>query len=125
MLVRMKRHITGTRNGEEWPPRGGTLEVPDHEGADLITAGLAEEVTDASTSAKDRDRAATAKDGDRFPAPQGGDGEPSAPHGDDGLPPSSDDGPANAEPVEADEKVDTAAPLKPADRRRGGSTRKG
>lgn len=52
MLVRMNRQITGYRNGEEWPAPGGTIEVPDHEGADLVRAGLAtaanpEEVTDA------------------------------------------------------------------------------
>jgi hypothetical protein len=38
----MKQKIGGYRNGEEWPDPGETLEVPDHEGDDLITAGYAE-----------------------------------------------------------------------------------
>jgi len=41
VLVRMKINITGSRNGEPWPAPGGTLDVPDHEAADLIAAGYA------------------------------------------------------------------------------------
>ena len=41
MLVKMTTHITGTRNGEEWPTVGETIELPDGEAAHLIGAGLA------------------------------------------------------------------------------------
>lgn len=44
MRVRMKTHITGFRNGEPWPSKGGELDLPDTEAADLIVAGYAEEV---------------------------------------------------------------------------------
>lgn len=43
MHVRMITKIGGYRNGEEWPDTGGVVEVPDHEGRDLIVAGYAEE----------------------------------------------------------------------------------
>jgi len=42
--IRMKADISGSRNGQPWPRRGGTVEVPDAEGADLCAAGLAEPV---------------------------------------------------------------------------------
>lgn len=41
MLVRMLTTIGGHRNGVEWPRRGETLDVPDHEAADLIAARYA------------------------------------------------------------------------------------
>lgn len=41
MLVRMLINITGARNAEPWPAMGETLDVPDHEGADLIAQGYA------------------------------------------------------------------------------------
>ena len=46
MRVEMIQHITGTRDGLEWPLKGGTIDLPDHEAADLIGAGLAKEATD-------------------------------------------------------------------------------
>ncbi len=39
--VRMIVGISGTRNGEEWPPKGAELTVPDAEAADLVAANLA------------------------------------------------------------------------------------
>lgn len=42
--VRMLIHITGFRDGAEWPPIGGTLSVTASEAADLINAGHAEPV---------------------------------------------------------------------------------
>lgn len=48
MLVRMKTKIGGYRNGAEWPNRGGTLDVPDNEGRDLVAAGYAEEARDVT-----------------------------------------------------------------------------
>lgn len=41
MLVRMTTHITGYRDGVEWPEANGLLEVPAPEAADLINAGYA------------------------------------------------------------------------------------
>lgn len=42
MRIRMKVSISGPRfTGEDWPPRGGVLDVPDSEGADLCASGLA------------------------------------------------------------------------------------
>jgi len=46
MQVLMLVHIGGTRDGREWPEAGGVIEVPDHEGADLIRAGYAKAATD-------------------------------------------------------------------------------
>lgn len=81
MQVRMRKHITGTRNGVEWPPVGGVVEVPDHEAADLILAGHAEEAADAPTTTEDGDGEATdaadasgAKDSDGDTATEDGDG---------------------------------------------------
>lgn len=42
MLVRMLTSFTGNRNGEPWPLPGGTIDVPDHEAADLIRNRYAE-----------------------------------------------------------------------------------
>lgn len=41
MRVRMKAAISGSRNGEDWPPAGGTLDLSDEEAAQLIGQGLA------------------------------------------------------------------------------------
>lgn len=41
MKVRMKGDITGTRNGEPWPPVGGEIDLPDEEAANLCAAGMA------------------------------------------------------------------------------------
>lgn len=41
MIIRMKAGLTGTRNGQDWPPPGGTIELDDAEAADLVAAGLA------------------------------------------------------------------------------------
>lgn len=46
MKVRMKVDMSGTRNGQQWPARGETVEVGDGEGADLCAAGLAEPVAE-------------------------------------------------------------------------------
>lgn len=44
MHVQMKQHFTGYRDGEEWPPVGGIIEISDTQGADLVAAGYAVEV---------------------------------------------------------------------------------
>jgi hypothetical protein len=41
MRVEMLVSISGTRDGVEWPRRGGIVDVPDVEAADLIAASLA------------------------------------------------------------------------------------
>lgn len=41
MRVRMKVTLSGTRNGSDWPPAGGTVDLPDEEAADLVSGGLA------------------------------------------------------------------------------------
>ena len=42
MRVRLLVGITGTRNGVDWPRIGESIDLPDVEAADLVTAGLAE-----------------------------------------------------------------------------------
>lgn len=46
MKVRMRAQVSGTRDGERWPAVGGELVVPDAEGADLCSQGLAEPVAE-------------------------------------------------------------------------------
>lgn len=53
LRVRMKTHITGYRNGEPWPQRGGHIDLPDNEAADLVANGYAAIVGEASGSPTD------------------------------------------------------------------------
>ena len=51
MKVKMKTRIAGYHPGPDgnsvaWPDAGTELELPDHEGAKLVAAGLAEPVVD-------------------------------------------------------------------------------
>lgn len=41
VTVVMLAGIAGTRNGEDWPPRGGEVTLPAGEASDLIAGGLA------------------------------------------------------------------------------------
>jgi hypothetical protein len=43
MQVRMKVTLSGTRDGETWPPRGELVDLPDAEATHMVRAGLAEE----------------------------------------------------------------------------------
>lgn len=43
MRITLIAHITGTRNGVDWPALGETIDVPDSEAADLIGSRLAVE----------------------------------------------------------------------------------
>jgi hypothetical protein len=43
MRVRMKVAISGTRDGESWPARGGVVDLPDEEARHMIAGGLAVE----------------------------------------------------------------------------------
>jgi hypothetical protein len=42
MQVRMKVTLSGTRDGEGWPPRGELVDLPDDEAQHMVRAGLAE-----------------------------------------------------------------------------------
>jgi hypothetical protein len=44
LKVRMVRKLSGTRDGQDWPAVGDTIDVPDDEGATLISQGNAEGV---------------------------------------------------------------------------------
>ena len=44
MKVRMKVQITGTRNGEKWPPVGGVIDLPTEEAEGYIAQGYCEPV---------------------------------------------------------------------------------
>jgi len=41
MFIRMLFEITGTRNGQPWPKRGGLIDLPNDEAKNLIAQGLA------------------------------------------------------------------------------------
>ncbi len=41
MIVTMRRQISGTRDGVDWPAPGETIDVPDEEAASLIALGHA------------------------------------------------------------------------------------
>lgn len=43
MRVRMKVTVSGTRDGEPWPTKGGEVDLPDDEAKHLLAGGLAEE----------------------------------------------------------------------------------
>jgi hypothetical protein len=79
----MTAHITGFRNEEPWPEVGETLELPDHEAADLIIAGYAEECDATETTERDEATAAqgdedAGDDGDARPAVDGESTKPQA-----------------------------------------------
>jgi hypothetical protein len=44
MQVRLRAAISGTRNGQPWPPSGHTVDLPDAEAVALIRARMAEPV---------------------------------------------------------------------------------
>lgn len=46
MIVRLRGDISGTRDGQSWPPRGSTVELPDDEAAMLVATGMALPVPD-------------------------------------------------------------------------------
>jgi hypothetical protein len=52
MRVRMKTDVSGARDGEPWPPRGGTIELPDDEAAQLCASGMAEPVAEHKAAEK-------------------------------------------------------------------------
>lgn len=65
MRVRMRVAMSGTRDGADWPPLGGTIDLPDAEAADLCAAGLAQPVADDDT---DVETATATETAERRPA---------------------------------------------------------
>jgi hypothetical protein len=47
MRIRMKVTMSGTRNGEDWPPAGETVDLPTGEAQHLVASGIAEEIDTA------------------------------------------------------------------------------
>lgn len=74
MFVRMKINITGSRDGVPWPPPGGVLEVPDHEGDELVAQGYAEvaDGPDAEAAPAEEGSSDAPGDGDDGPAEESG-----------------------------------------------------
>lgn len=54
MQVRMLIHISGSRNGEPWPPTGGVADITEHEAETLIHHGYAERVEVATVEAPEK-----------------------------------------------------------------------
>lgn len=52
MKVRMLADISGTRNGEDWPKRGETVDLPDGEAKDLIESRMAAPAEDKDAEAE-------------------------------------------------------------------------
>lgn len=45
MRIKLLVHLTGTRNGAEWPGYGEEIDLPADEAATMVAAGMAEPVT--------------------------------------------------------------------------------
>lgn len=52
MKIRMRVTLSGLRDGQPWPARGGELVVPDAEGADLCAQGYAVPVAEVAEPEK-------------------------------------------------------------------------
>ena len=76
MNVTMRVQISGTRDGQDWPAPGASIDVPDDEAAQLLALGLATEGSD------DDHQPATDSDSDTDPTeaePEAGTDSDSAP----------------------------------------------
>lgn len=76
MNVTMRVQISGTRDGQDWPAPGASIDVPDDEAAQLLALGLATEGSD------DDRQPATDDDSDTDPTeaePEAGTDSDSAP----------------------------------------------
>jgi len=49
MKIKMRVSITGTRDGQEWPAAGETIDLPADEANALVDAGLAEAASTAAS----------------------------------------------------------------------------
>ena len=61
MNVQIIAQISGLRNGIDWPPAGGTINLPDAEASDLIAAGIARGVDIPETAVARKPETATRK----------------------------------------------------------------
>lgn len=52
MRVKLLVHLTGTRNGEEWPGYGQEVDLPEVEAQDMISSGMATPVTSHRSAEK-------------------------------------------------------------------------
>jgi len=75
MRVRMRDQISGTRNGEPWPPPGGEIDLPDAEAVKYCANRLAEPVvvSDADVEKAVKPEASEKRRG-RPPKPRDADG---------------------------------------------------
>lgn len=103
MRVQMNTQIGGYRNGEPWPLKGGTIDLPDHEAADLIANGYAAALEEDHAGP---DEATAEHTGEPETTPEQGDPAGTA----DTREPEAGTGNENA-------PEDTAAAVKPAARR--------
>lgn len=134
MRVRMTIQIGGSRNGEYWPAPGDTIDVPDHEAADLIANKYAEladvdqeVVPDAKPVKQRRSRKGAADAGtdpgtsDPGTGPEAGDPGDPAGTGDPGEPdetvepPAASDAPSPDPAAVASDAVVVDSPLAAAD----------
>lgn len=67
MKIELRVAMTGTRNGEDWPPFGTVVDFPDQEAQDLVDAGLA---VVPETPAKGKREAATVEPAENAAAPK-------------------------------------------------------
>ena len=51
MRIRLVGEMSGTRDGQDWPPRGSVVDLPDEEAAQLLARGMARPVEDAPVEA--------------------------------------------------------------------------
>ena len=59
--IQMTARISGTRDGQDWPARGGIINVPKGEADDLIRAGLAVAHSGTKTTETATDKTSTEK----------------------------------------------------------------
>ena len=59
--VKMLVGVSGSRNGEDYPPVGGVIDVTEQEARDWIYAGLAQAVDKQEPEAKQEPEQATAR----------------------------------------------------------------
>ncbi len=65
MRVQMRVPISGSRDGVDWPPVGGTIDLPADEAEHLCAAGLA-----IPAAAPEPEKAAAPKARSKRPAPE-------------------------------------------------------
>jgi len=61
MKIKMLINISGTIDGQEWPERGGVIDVAEHVAADMIANGFAELCDELETAAVDPVKETAAK----------------------------------------------------------------